>query len=123
MDSILLDDKSARLYLDRRLQENDVKGAIDFAIKEQNIFPKLHGLLRFLGNITVQVSPADEEIDRYSVLGVDSSADIKTMKQQYVKLAKDNKLIRSQEVHKLLNKAWHTLSKKFTRRDYDMRRI
>ena len=71
----------------------------------------------------MQVSPADEEVDWYSVLGVDSSADIKTMKQQYVKLAKDNKLIRSQEVHKLFNKAWDTLSNKFTRRDYDMRRI
>ncbi|KAL1827298.1 uncharacterized protein LOC108207403 [Daucus carota subsp. sativus] len=121
MDSLILDDKSARQYLDRRLQENDVKGAIEFAIQEQNRFPNLNRLLRFLGNITVQVSPAEEEIDWYSVLGVDSSADIKTMKLHYVQLAKDNQL-RSKEVHKLLNKAWDTLSNKFSRRDYDIRR-
>ncbi|KAL1827299.1 hypothetical protein DCAR_0206462 [Daucus carota subsp. sativus] len=121
MDSALLNDESAQQYLDRRLQENDVKGAIEFAIKEQNRFPKLNRLIRFLGNITVQVSPADVEVDWYSVLGVDSSADIKTMKQQYMQLAKDNQL-RSKEVHKLLNKAWDTLSNKFSRRDYDIRR-
>ena len=121
MDSVVLDEKSARQYLDRRLQENDVKGAIEFAIKGQDRFPKLKKLLHFLGNIVVQVSTDDEEIDWYSVLGVDPSSDIKTIKQHYVKLAKDNKL-KSREVHKLLNRAWNTLSNKFTRGDYDARR-
>lgn len=122
MDSNVSDYNSGIRFVEDFLLENDVKGAIDFAKRVQTSSRKLKRLSRFLANIVVRVSSEDEEKDWYSVLGVDPSADPQTMKKVCVRLSKSIRLTGLREAHRLLNKAWATLSDKFTRKDYDLRR-
>ncbi|KAK1386106.1 hypothetical protein POM88_023841 [Heracleum sosnowskyi] len=120
MESVELDAKRAKQIVEIKLQEKDIKGAICFSKKVQSLFPELKRIFQFIGNLDVHVYNEDEEIDWYSVLGVDPCADLNTLKQCYVKQAKS--VFDSQEAFKILDTAWRILSDKFEREAYDLRR-
>ncbi|KAL8113973.1 hypothetical protein AgCh_021036 [Apium graveolens] len=121
MESVELDAKRAKQILETKLQEKDIRGAICFSKKVQSLFPELEIIFKFIGNLDVHVSNESEEVDWYTVLGVDPCADIQTLKHCYVKLAKS--LHDSLETYKILDKAWSILSNKFEREAYDLRRL
>ncbi|KAK1386071.1 hypothetical protein POM88_023806 [Heracleum sosnowskyi] len=116
MESVELDAKRAKQIVEIKLQEKDIKGAICFSEKVQSLFPELKRIFQFIGNLDVHVYNEDEEIDWYSVLGVDPCADLNTLKQCYVKQAKS--VFDSQEAYKILDTAWSILSDKFEREAY-----
>ncbi|KAK1376104.1 DnaJ subfamily B member like [Heracleum sosnowskyi] len=120
MESVELDAKRAKQIVEIKLHEKDIKGAISFSKKVQSLFPELKRIFQFIGNLDVHVSNDEQEIDWYTVLGVDPCADVNTLKQCYVKLTK--RVHESQEAYKILDKAWSILSNKFEREAYDLRR-
>lgn len=89
MEYVELDAKREKHIVETKLQEKDVKGAIIFARRVHGLFPELKRLFQFLGNLVVHVSSEGEELDWYTVLGVNPSADSKTLRRCYVKLAKN----------------------------------
>ncbi|XP_019086150.1 PREDICTED: uncharacterized protein LOC104718359 isoform X3 [Camelina sativa] len=115
---------------ERKLSENDYNGAKQFAIKAQELYPKLDGLEQVLMMIDVYISASNKingETDWYGILGVDPLADEEAVKKQYKKLAlllhpDKNRFNGAEGAFKLVLQAWDLLSDKAKRAAYDQKR-
>lgn len=113
-----------------KLEEKDYVGAKKFALKAQSLYPGLDGISQMLTTLDVYVSAENKisgEVDWYSVLGVDPSADDETIKRQYRKLAlmvhpDKNTSIGADGAFKLISAAWNFLSDKEKRFEYNKKR-
>ncbi|KAL4588924.1 hypothetical protein LXL04_001824 [Taraxacum kok-saghyz] len=108
----------------------DFAGAKWSALKAQAFCPQLEGIAQMV--TTFEIYAASEtkisgEIDLYSILGLNPSADKSTLKKQYKKMAfllhpDKNKTIGANEAFKLVSEAWTVLSDNTQRNLYDIRR-
>lgn len=120
----------AKELAEKKFKEQDIAGAKRFALKAQNLNPKLDGLPQLIATLDVYISAekrTNEEVDWYRVLGVDPMADDPTIRSHYKKLAlvihpDRNKSVGADGAFKILSEAWSLLSDKGSRILYDQRR-
>ncbi|WOL04397.1 hypothetical protein Cni_G13118 [Canna indica] len=120
----------ARAISEKKFLEKDIAGAKKFALKAQNLFPVLEGIVQLLATLDVYLSSEDKaygEKDWYAILDVSASADEDTVKKQYRKLAlllhpDKNKSVGAEGAFKLISEAWSVLSDKSRRMLYDQKR-
>ncbi|KAL8519455.1 hypothetical protein ACS0TY_010405 [Phlomoides rotata] len=120
----------AKSIAEAKIEQKDYIGAKKFASKAQSLYPGLDGITQMLTTLDVYVSAENKisgEVDWYSVLSVNPSADVETIKKQYRKLAlmlhpDKNKSIGADGAFKLISAAWSFLSDKAKRLEYNKRR-
>ncbi|KAK6250264.1 hypothetical protein SCA6_004269 [Theobroma cacao] len=120
----------AKELAEEKLREMDAAGAKRFALKAQNMYPELDGLPQLLATIDVYISAdmkISGEVDCYSVLGVQPSADEDTIRKHFRKLAlilhpDKNKSVGADGAFHILSEAWNLLSDKAKRIAYDQKR-
>ncbi|XP_049393138.1 uncharacterized protein LOC125857571 [Solanum stenotomum] len=120
----------AKEIAEQKLTEKDIAGAQKFALKAQNLFPGLDGLSQFLEVVNVYVAhekKTDGEVDFYSVLSVEPSADEETIRKHYRRLAlalhpDKNHSVGADGAFKIISEAWNLLSDKSKRMMYDSKR-
>ncbi|KAF7833987.1 meiotically up-regulated gene 184 protein-like [Senna tora] len=120
----------AKELAEKKMLEMDLGGARKFALKAQNLYPKLDGLPQLLATIEVHVSAErriDGEVDWYKVMGVDPLADEDTIRRSYRRLAlalhpDKNKSAGAEGAFKLISQGWTLLSNKAERILYDQNR-
>ncbi|KAL8519457.1 hypothetical protein ACS0TY_010407 [Phlomoides rotata] len=113
-----------------KIEQKDYIGAKKFASKAQSLYPGLDGISQMLTTLEVYASAEKKnrgEVDWYSVLGVNPSADDETIKRQYRRLAllvhpDKNTSIGAEGAFKLISEAWSFLSDKAKRLEYNKRR-
>ncbi|KAJ4839064.1 hypothetical protein Tsubulata_040993 [Turnera subulata] len=111
--------------------ENDVHGAIRFALKAQSLYPALDGIQQFIQTLNVHLSAqkrVNGVVDWYSVLGVDPMCDDDTIRKHYRRLLltlhpDKNKSVGADGAFRLLSEAWSLLSDRSKRVAYDQNRI
>ncbi|KAG6511973.1 uncharacterized protein LOC121976256 [Zingiber officinale] len=119
----------AKVISEKKLMEKDYVAAKKFALKAQNLFPALEGLIQLISTLDVYIASerkANGESDWYSILCVGSMADEDTVKKQYRKLAlllhpDKNKSVGAEGAFKLISEAWSVLSDKYRRMLYDQK--
>ncbi|CAA0826417.1 DNAJ heat shock N-terminal domain-containing protein [Striga hermonthica] len=80
----------AKSISESKLEQRDFVGALKFAQKAQSLDPSLHGISQMLTTLDVLVSSErtiNGEVDWYSILRVDPTADENDIKRQYKRLA------------------------------------
>ena len=120
----------AKEIAEKKFEERDIAGAKRFALKAQSLNPELDGLPQLIATLDVYISAeksTNEEVDWYSVLGVDPLADEPTIRNHYRRLAllihpDRNKSVGADGAFKILSEAWSLLSEKGSRFLYDQRR-
>ncbi|GLU18546.1 hypothetical protein SLE2022_348400 [Rubroshorea leprosula] len=119
----------AKELAEKKLSEMDIRGAKKFAVRAQNLCPRLDGLAQLLATLDVYVSSENRingEVDWYGVLGVQPFADDDTIRKNYRKLAlvlhpDKNKSVGADGAFKTLSEAWSVLSDKTKRMSYDQK--
>ncbi|KAK6924670.1 protein of unknown function DUF3444, partial [Dillenia turbinata] len=120
----------AKEIAERKFAEKDFVGAKKFALKANNLYPGLEGIMNLIAIITIYVSSEKKingEVDYYEVLGVHPSIDDETMRKQYKKLARvlhpdKNRALGAEGAFKILSEAWSCLSDTTRRKKYDQKR-
>lgn len=120
----------AKEIAEQKLTMKDITGAQKFALKAQNLFPGLDGLSQFLEVVNVYVAhekKTDGEVDFYSVLSVEPSAEEETIRKHYRRLAlalhpDKNHSVGADGAFKIISEAWNILSDKSKRMIYDSKR-
>ncbi|XP_009623439.1 uncharacterized protein [Nicotiana tomentosiformis] len=120
----------AKEIAERKLTEKDIAGAQKFALKARNLFPGLDGLSQFLEVVNVYVAyekKINGEVDFYSILSVDPSADDETIRKHYRRLAlalhpDKNQSVGADGAFKILSEAWSLLSDRTKKMVYDYKR-
>ncbi|CAA0806921.1 DNAJ heat shock N-terminal domain-containing protein [Striga hermonthica] len=108
----------AKQVAEQKLLEKDISGAKKFALKAQNLYPKLEGLSQFLEIIDVYAAyerKINGELDYYGIFGVDALANEEVLKKQYKRMALSlhpdkNKSVGADGAFKILSQAWSVLS-------------
>ncbi|XP_074583119.1 uncharacterized protein LOC141839300 [Curcuma longa] len=119
----------AKVISEKKIMEKDYVAARKFALKAQNLFPALEGLIQLISTLDVYIASEHKttgESDWYSILCVSSTADEDTVKKQYRKLAlllhpDKNKSVGAEGAFKLISEAWSVLSDKYRRMLYDQK--
>ncbi|KAL0415654.1 UNVERIFIED_CONTAM: DnaJsubfamily B member 1 [Sesamum latifolium] len=119
----------AKGIAEKKLIERDISGAKKFALKAQNLFPKLDGLSQFLEIIDVYVAHEKKingEGDYYGIFGVDPFVEEEVLKKQYKRMALSlhpdkNKSVGAEGAFKILSQAWSVLSNKDNRNAYNLK--
>ncbi|KAL0355095.1 UNVERIFIED_CONTAM: DnaJsubfamily B member 1 [Sesamum radiatum] len=119
----------AKGIAEKKLLERDISGAKKFALKAQNLFPKLDGLSQFLEIIDVYVAHEKKingEADYYGIFGVDPFVEEEVLKKQYKRMALSlhpdkNKSVGAEGAFKILSQAWSVLSNKDNRSAYNLK--
>ncbi|KAK7307339.1 hypothetical protein VNO77_40302 [Canavalia gladiata] len=98
---------------------NDAKSALKYAKRAQRLAPHLDGVSESVTALTVLAAP-----DWYRVLGAEPFANTTTIRKQYKNLAlllhpDKNPHVASEEAFKLVGEAFHFLSDRSRRREYD----
>ncbi|KAM6594673.1 hypothetical protein CsatA_002376 [Cannabis sativa] len=120
----------AKELAEKKFEEQDFSGAKRFAIKAQSLNPELDGISQMISTLDVYISAekkTNEDVDCYRVLGVDSLADVTTIRNRFKKLAlvihpSKNKSVGADGAFKILYEAWRLLSDKDRRILYDQKR-
>ncbi|KAG2678527.1 hypothetical protein I3760_11G006400 [Carya illinoinensis] len=120
----------AKEIAEKKLMEMDISGATRYALKAQNLYPRLDGLPQLLVTLDVYTSAEERingEVDWYRVLGVEPLADDDTIRKHFRKLAlilhpDKNKSVGADGAFKILSEAWSLLSDKAKRIVYDQKR-
>ncbi|MFS7929511.1 putative DnaJ domain, Chaperone J-domain superfamily [Helianthus anomalus] len=92
----------------------DFPGAKQCALRAQTLCPQLEGISQMVATFEIYAATMNQEIDFYSVLGLDPSADKSLLKKRYKKMAvllhpDKNKTVGANEAFKLVSEAWcHT---------------
>ncbi|KAI3755666.1 hypothetical protein L1987_55472 [Smallanthus sonchifolius] len=108
----------------------DFVGAKQFALRAQTLCPQLEGISQMVATFEIYAATTtnmSREIDFYSVLGLDPSADKSLLKKRYKKMAvllhpDKNKTVGADEAFKLISEAWAVLSDNVKRSSYDAKR-
>ncbi|KAL4555375.1 hypothetical protein LXL04_037993 [Taraxacum kok-saghyz] len=108
----------------------DFTGAKHYALKAQAICPQLEGISQMVATFEIYaatLTKINNEIDLYSILGLNPSSDKSSLKKQYKKMAvllhpDKNKTMGADEAFKLVSEAWSVLSDNTKRHLYDVRR-
>ncbi|KAK4436852.1 Chaperone protein DnaJ [Sesamum alatum] len=119
----------AKEIAEKKLLERDISGAQKFALKAQNLFPKLDGLSQFLEIIDVYVAHEKKingEADYYGIFGVDPFVEEEVLKKQYKRMALSlhpdkNKSVGAEGAFQILSQAWSVLSNKDYRSAYNLK--
>ncbi|XP_027914592.1 J protein JJJ2 [Vigna unguiculata] len=98
---------------------NNAKSALKYAKRAQRLCPHLAGVSEAVTSLTVLAAP-----DWYSALGAEPFANSSVIRRQYKKLAlllhpDKNPNVASEEAFKLVGEAFHLLSDRSRRREYD----
>lgn len=120
----------AKEISEAKLAEKDFVGAKKFALKAEKLFHGLEGVSQLLVILDVYISSEKNingELDWYSVLGVEPTADDETIKKNYKKLAlflhpDKNNSVGAEGAFKLVSQAWALLSDKRRKNVYDQKR-
>ncbi|GMN56619.1 hypothetical protein TIFTF001_025734 [Ficus carica] len=120
----------AKRMAEKKFEEKDLVGAKRFALKAQNLYPKIDGLRQLIATLDVYISAEEMrngERDWYRVLGVDPLADEATLRNQFKKLAADihpdrNKSVGAVGAFKILSEAYGLLSDHDKRKGYNLAR-
>ncbi|KAL9999819.1 putative DnaJ domain, Chaperone J-domain superfamily [Helianthus debilis subsp. tardiflorus] len=109
----------------------DFTGAKQFALRAQTLCPQLEGISQMVATFEIYAAATttnmNREVDFYSVLGLDPSADKSIVKKRYKKMAvllhpDKNKTVGADEAFKLVSEAWAVLSDNVKRSSYDAKR-
>ncbi|CAL0321092.1 unnamed protein product [Lupinus luteus] len=117
----------AKEIAEKKFAAKDIFGAKKFALKAQNLYPKLEGISQLITTFDIYISTKNRingEVDWYSILGMDRFVDENTLRKQYRKLALElhpdkNKSIGAHGAFILISEAWKILSDKGKRVAYD----
>lgn len=120
----------AKEIAEKKFLAKDLAGAKRFALKAQNLYPGLEGVMQMVATLDVYISAENKingEPDWYGILGVDPKADDDTVRKQYRKLAlmlhpDKNKSVGADGAFKLISEAWSLLSDKSKRAVHDQKR-
>ncbi|KAL7600593.1 hypothetical protein Lser_V15G24907 [Lactuca serriola] len=130
MEQIVEEARRAKENAEKLFAMKDFAGAKWSALKAQAFCPQLEGIAQMVATFEIHAASNTKingEIDLYSVLGLNPSADKSTLKKQYKKMAvllhpDKNKTIGADEAFKLVSEAWTVLSNNTKRNIYDLRR-
>lgn len=117
----------AKGVAEKKLEIKDYDGAKKFAVKAQQLYSDVDGILQMMTVIDVHLSAAVKvgtEMDWYRVLSVDGKADEVSIKKQYRKLAlllhpDKNKLAGAEAAFKIIGEAHRVLTDREKRLKYD----
>lgn len=117
----------AKGVAEKKLEIKDYAGAKKFAIKAQQLYSDVDGILQMMTVIDVHLSAAQmlgTEMDWYGILKVEVKADDVSIKKQYRKLAlllhpDKNKLAGAEAAFKLVGEAHRVLIDRERRSKYD----
>ncbi|XP_071730054.1 uncharacterized protein [Rutidosis leptorrhynchoides] len=130
MDSNVEEALRAKDNAEKLFGMRDFIGAKQFALRAQALCPQLEGISQMVATFEIYAATAtnmNQEIDFYSVLGLDPSAEKSTLKKRYKKMAvllhpDKNKTVGADEAFKLVSEAWAVLSDNVKRSLYDAKR-
>ncbi|KAH6796057.1 hypothetical protein C2S51_037043 [Perilla frutescens var. frutescens] len=131
MESYIEEALRAKAIAEKQLLEKDFIGARSYALKAQKLCPGLEGISQMVATLGVYIASeakVNGELDFYSILGLDPSADKSKVKKQYKKMAvllhpDKNKTVGADGAFRLVSEAWTLLSDTVKRSSYDQRRI
>ncbi|XAR55271.1 hypothetical protein NMG60_11035301 [Bertholletia excelsa] len=120
----------AKENAEKRFALRDFVGARDYALKAQMLFPELEGISQMIATFEVYIASeikVNGEIDFYSILGLEPTAERAKLKKQYKRMAvllhpDKNKTVGADGAFKHVSEAWTLLSDKKKRSSYDHRR-
>ncbi|KAL1561011.1 hypothetical protein AAHA92_03764 [Salvia divinorum] len=120
----------AKAIAEKQFLERDFIGARNYALKAQKLCPELEGISQMVTTFGVYFASeakANGELDFYSILGLDPSADKSKVKKQYKKMAvllhpDKNRTVGGDGAFRLISEAWTLLSDTVKRSSYDQRR-
>ncbi|KAL8209670.1 hypothetical protein R6Q57_006402 [Mikania cordata] len=130
MDPTLEEALRAKENAEKLFLVKDFLGAKQYALRAQTLCPQLEGISQMVATFEIYASTItnmNQEIDFYSVLGLDPSADKSILKKRYKKMAvllhpDKNKTVGAREAFKLVSEAWAVLSDNVRRSSYDAKR-
>lgn len=130
MDSNVEEALRAKEDAEKLFGMRDFLGAKQFALKAQALCPQLEGISQMVATFEIYaatVTTMNREVDFYSVLGLDPSAEKSMLKKRYKKMAvllhpDKNKTVGADEAFKLVSEAWAVLSDNVKRSLYDAKR-
>lgn len=119
----------ARAIAEKKFEEKDIAGAKKFALKAQNLFPALEGIVQLIATLDVYAASElkiNGEKNLYALFSVPPSVDDDTLKKQYRKLAlllhpDKNKSIGAEGAFQFISEAWTVLSDKDKRFLFDQK--
>ncbi|XP_008448629.2 uncharacterized protein LOC103490746 [Cucumis melo] len=115
-----------RELAEKRFRDSNLKSAVKYAKRAHRLDPNLDGAAEILTSFQILRVAADSSDDWYRILQVEPFAHINTIKKQYKKLAlllhpDKNPYSGSEEAFKLVGEAFHCLSDKVRRKEYDLK--
>lgn len=130
MESYIEEAVRAKAIAEKQFVEKDFIGARSYALKAQKLCPGLEGISQMVATFGVYIASeakVNGELDFYSILGLDPSADKSKVKKQYKKMAvllhpDKNKTVGADGAFRLVSEAWTLLSDAVNRSAYDQRR-
>ncbi|KAG8364484.1 hypothetical protein BUALT_Bualt18G0002100 [Buddleja alternifolia] len=131
MESSIEEAVRAKAFAEKQFVQKDFVGAKNYALKAQMLCPQLEGISQMVATFGVYIASEAKingELDFYSILGLDPSADKSKLKKQYKKMAvllhpDKNKTLGADGAFRLVSEAWTLLSDTVKRNSYDQRRI
>ncbi|PIN03467.1 hypothetical protein CDL12_24010 [Handroanthus impetiginosus] len=120
----------AKILAEKQFVEKNFVAARNYAVKAQMLCPELEGISQMVATFGVYMASEAKingEVDFYSILGLDPSADKSKLKKQYKKMAvllhpDKNKTVGAEGAFRLVSEAWTLLSDTAKRSSYDQRR-
>ncbi|XP_057796692.1 uncharacterized protein LOC131012718 [Salvia miltiorrhiza] len=130
MESYTEEALRAKAIAEKQFLARDFVGARSYAAKAQKLCPELEGISQMVATFGVYIASeakANGELDFYSILGLDPSADRSKVKKQYKKMAvllhpDKNRTVGADGAFRLVSEAWTLLSDTVKRSSYDQRR-
>ncbi|KAK9074099.1 hypothetical protein SSX86_006696 [Deinandra increscens subsp. villosa] len=130
MDPTIEEALRAKENAEKLFLVKDFPGAKQYALRAQTLCPQLEGISQMVATFEIYAATEtnmNQEIDFYSVLGLDPSADKSILKRRYKKMAvllhpDKNKTVGADEAFKLVSEAWAVLSDNVRRTSYDAKR-
>ncbi|XP_076911242.1 uncharacterized protein LOC143569145 [Bidens hawaiensis] len=127
MDPTIQEALRAKENAEKLFLVKDFSGAKQYALRAQTLCPQLEGISQMVATFEIHAATNtnnNQEIDFYSVLGLDPSADKSLLKKRYKKMAvllhpDKNKTVGADEAFKLVSEAWAVLSDNVNRSLYD----
>ncbi|ESQ43534.1 hypothetical protein EUTSA_v10015299mg [Eutrema salsugineum] len=131
MESSRKEARTAKAIAVEKYKAGDLAGAKAFAIKAKSLDPALCGLICLITVLDVMIpfeKKLNGEVDWYSILAVEPTADIATIKKSYSRLfmniimENDKEVGSIVEATNILDESWSVLCNEKKRLDYDKRR-